>query len=89
MNALDLMKRLDGEILSNKVRAVIDGEIVVLARMEGVDWVFTEQGQTLANEHSNQVVAEQDSKAAKPRKAKDASTVEPVAVESAHTESEM
>jgi hypothetical protein len=89
MNALDLMERLGGEILSNKIRAVIDGEIVVLARMEGVDWVMTERGQTLANEHSNQVVAEQDSKPAKPRKAKEPAAVEPVAVESADAAIEM
>ena len=89
MNALNLMERLGGEILGHKIRAMIGGEIVVVARMEGTDWVLTEQGQTLANDHSNQVVTEQDSKAAKPRKAKDTGTAEPVAVESVNTESEM
>lgn len=89
MNALDLMERLGGEVLNNKLRAMVGGEIVILARMEGVDWVLTEQGQLLANEHSNQVVAENDSKAAKPRKAKEPVVVEPVAVESADAAIEM
>jgi hypothetical protein len=58
MNALDLMARLGGEILSNKIRANINGDIVIVARMEGVDWVYTAEGQELANSHSNQAVAE-------------------------------
>jgi hypothetical protein len=58
MNALDLMARLGGEILNNKIRAIIDGDIVIVARMEGVDWVYTAEGQELANVHSNQAVAE-------------------------------
>lgn len=58
MTALELMQRLGGETLNNKIRAVIDGEIVILARMEDQDWVFTERGQELANTHSNLAVAE-------------------------------
>lgn len=89
MNALDLMDRLGGEILGHKIRAMIGGEIVVVARMEGTDWALTEQGQALANEHSNQVVAENGGKPAKPRKAKDTPAAEPVAVESADVEPEL
>lgn len=58
MNVLDLMARLGGEILNNKVRATIDGEIVVVARLVDQDWEYTERGQLLANEHSNLAVAE-------------------------------
>lgn len=65
MNIIDLLARLDGEILSNKARAVIDGKVVILARMNGNDWVYTAEGQELANKHSNEVVAE-----AKPKRAK-------------------
>ena len=86
MNVIDLLARLGGEILANKARATIDGKIVVLARLTGEDWVYTDEGQELANEHSNEVVAE--AKATKPRKAKDVPT-EPVAVESVGVEPEL
>jgi hypothetical protein len=69
MNVLDLLARLGGEILSNKARAVVDGKIVILARMNGNDWVYTDEGQALANEHSNAAVEEA---AAKPKRAKKA-----------------
>ena len=58
MNALELMERLGGEILNNKARAIIDGEIVILARLNDQDWQFTEKGRELANLHSNLAVDE-------------------------------
>lgn len=59
MEALELMERLGGEILANKIRARIDGEIVIIADMsEENEWVYTDQGQELANEHSNLAVGE-------------------------------
>ena len=66
MTALELMERLGGEILNNKVRAIIDGEIVILARLDDQDWIFTDKGQELANLHSNLAVEEA---AAKPARA--------------------
>ena len=86
MNALELMARLDGHVLGHKIRANVDNSVVVLARMEGDGWTLTEQGQELANKHSNEVVVE--SKVTKPRKAKDVPT-EPVAVESVGVEPEL
>ncbi len=74
MNIHDLLTRLGGEILSNKARAVVDGKIVILARMNGNDWVYTDEGQALANAHSNAAAEET---AAKPKRAKKAP--EPVA----------
>jgi hypothetical protein len=74
MNVLDLLDRLGGEILSNKARAMVDGKIVILARMNGADWEYTPEGQELANTHSNAVAEE-----AKPKRAKKAT--EPVAEE--------
>ena len=71
MNAIDLMGRLGGSILGHKIRATINGEIVILAKLNGEKWELTEKGQTLANEHSN--AAEEE--AAKIRK-KAASAVE-------------
>ena len=88
MNVLDLLARLNGEILSNKARAVVDGQIVILARLNGEDWTYTDKGQELANLHSNLAAEEA---AAKPKRAKKAAepaveaepTAEaPVAVES-------
>jgi hypothetical protein len=95
MNALELMSRLGGETLNNKIRAIIDGKIVILARMNGNDWVYTDEGQELANAHSNAAVEEA---AAKPKRAKKASeaVVEaeptpeaPAAVESADVAPEL
>jgi len=88
MNVLDLLTRLDGEILSNKARAVVDNKIVILARMNGTEWEYTDEGQELANKHSNEVVAESEAKTTRTRKAKDV-PAEPVAVESADVEPEL
>lgn len=78
MNALDLMARLGGEILMNKVRAVINGEIVIVACLdEENEWVYTEAGQQLANEHSNLAVGEAATPTTKTRK-KEAVVVESV-----------
>jgi hypothetical protein len=74
MNIHDLLARLGGEILSNKARAVVDGKIVILARMNGDDWVYTDEGQKLANAHSNAIVEEVAAEEAvsKPKRAKKA-----------------
>ncbi len=58
MDMLTLLERLNGEILANKARAVVDGQLVILGVMVGQDWEFTEKGQELANLHSNLVVEE-------------------------------
>jgi hypothetical protein len=66
MNALELMDRLSGQVLGHKIRATIDGKIVVLARMVDQDWVYTTEGQELANAHSN--AAAEEAAAPKTRK---------------------
>lgn len=86
MNALELMERVGGEVLGHKIRVVVDGEIVVIARMEGTEWALTEAGQTMANQKSNEAVAE--AKPVKTRKSKDV-LAEPVAVESVEVEPEL
>jgi hypothetical protein len=53
MNVIDLTTRLGGEFLANKARAIVDGKIVILARLIEHDWVYTEEGQTLADLQSN------------------------------------
>lgn len=92
MNAIDLMARLGGETLNNKIRAVIDGKIVILARLNGSNWDYTPEGQELANLHSNEVVAEAaaaaEVKAPRTRKVKDTAPT-PVAVELADVEPEL
>lgn len=79
MNVTDLLSRLNGEILANKARAVVDGKIVILARMNGDEWVYTDEGQELANTHSNEAATEAESKSSRTRKVKE-TVVEPVAV---------
>jgi len=81
MNVHDLLDRLGGEILSNKARAMVGGKIVILARLTGNDWVYTDEGQELANAHSNAAAEET---AAKPKRAKKAA--EPVAETESTTE---
>ena len=90
MNVTDLLARLNGEVLSNKARAVVDGKVVVLARMIGTEWEYTPEGQEVANAHSNQAVveAEVEAKPTRARKTKDAAP-EPVAVESADVAPEL
>ena len=89
MNVIDLLARLNGEILSNKARAVINGKVVVLARLTGEDWVYTSEGQELANEQSNQVAVEAtDAKIVRTRKPKD-TVPDAVAVESSDVASEL
>ena len=85
MNALELMERLGGEILNNKVRANIDGEIVILARLNDQDWVFTEKGQELANLHSNLAVDEAAEAATKTTRKKSAPAVESAATPAVDT----
>lgn len=83
MTALELMERLGGEILNNKARAMVDGEIVILARLNDQDWEFTDKGQELANLHSNLAVDE--AAAAKPTRKKAAPAVESEAAPTAET----
>ena len=83
MNVIDLMARLNGEFLSNKVRTVVDGKTVILARMNGDEWVYTDEGQELANAHSNAAAEEAAAKPKSAKKvAKESSTESPAAVES-------
>ena len=95
MNVIDLLARLGGEILSNKARAVVDGKVVILARMSGADWVYTDEGQELANAHSNAAAEEAETKPKRAKKAPEPVVeVEPtpeatVAVESADVAPEL
>ena len=68
MTVFDLMERLGGEILMNRIRAIIDGQIVIIATLNDQEWEYTEAGQALYNEHSNLVVGE--AAATKTRKVK-------------------
>jgi protein required for attachment to host cells len=95
MNIHDLLDRLGGEILSNKARAVVDGKIVILARMNGDEWVYTDEGQALANEHSNAAAEEASAKPKRAKKAPEPTTEvqptpeAPTAVELANVEPEL
>ena len=77
MTVFDLMERLGGEILMNRIRAMIDGKIVIVAVLNDQEWEYTEDGQALYNEHSNLVADEAANKTTKARK-KSAELVESV-----------
>lgn len=65
MNAIDLMGRLGGSVLGHKIRTTINGEIVILAKLNGENWELTEKGQLLANEHSALAAEEEATKTRK------------------------
>ena len=77
MTVFDLMERLGGEILMNRIRAIIDGQIVVIATLNDQEWEYTEAGQALYNQHSNLAAEEAANKTTKTRK-KEAVVVESV-----------
>jgi hypothetical protein len=70
MTVFDLMERLGGEIVMNRVRATIEGEVVIVAALNDQEWEYTEAGQALYNEHSNLAVSETEVVATKTRKVK-------------------
>ncbi|NDH91403.1 MAG: hypothetical protein EBZ22_11055 [Flavobacteriia bacterium] len=53
MDVLELLERLDGDILANKARVVVDGQIIDVGYFDGPNLVFTEAGKALADEQSN------------------------------------
>lgn len=48
MDVLQLMDRLGGEVLANKVQANIDGKLVYIGYIDGPEYVFTPEGHELA-----------------------------------------
>ena len=54
----------------NRVRATIEGEVVIVAALNDQEWEYTEAGQALYNEHSNLAVSETEVVATKTRKVK-------------------
>jgi hypothetical protein len=75
MTVFELMERLGGEIVMNRVRVMIDGQAVIVAILNEQEWEYTEAGQALYNEHSNLVVEEAAATTSKTRK-KASTTVE-------------
>jgi hypothetical protein len=79
MNVEDIVSRANGEFVSNKAQAVLNGEHVELAYLDGQVWILTERGQQLAAEY-----AESPEEAAAPKTRKKAAP----AVESAEVPTE-
>lgn len=58
MKPEELMKHLGGEILANKMRATVDGKVVILARSaSGSDYTLTLEGEKLAKEANSAMPA--------------------------------
>lgn len=47
MSVLKLLESLGGEILANKARVVVDGQVVIIGRLHGSEWVTTAEGEKL------------------------------------------
>jgi hypothetical protein len=58
MTALELMDRLGGEFVMNRIRVHIEGKVAIIAQLEGQDWILTDLGISLANLHSNLAAGE-------------------------------
>ena len=58
MTALELMDRLGGEVVMNRIRVHLEGNVGIIAQLEGHDWVLTDLGISLANQHSNLAATE-------------------------------
>lgn len=50
MTVEQLLAHMGGYILSNKARVKVDGKEVVIGRLMGQSWVFTDAGQKLATQ---------------------------------------
>lgn len=50
MTVEELLAHMGGYILSNKARVKVDGKEVVIGRLMGPTWVFTDAGQKLATQ---------------------------------------
>ena len=64
MDVRELMEALGGEILANKARVVVDGNIVDIGYFDGPDLVFTDAGRELAAAQSNAPAAKTPPKTA-------------------------
>lgn len=53
MDVRELMDALGGEILANKARVTVDGNIVDIGYFDGPELVFTDAGRELAAAQSN------------------------------------
>ena len=68
MDAFALAKKLNGTYNANKVRALVDGELKVVAQFVGAELVLTDSGRkALSRADSEDVVVKED---AAPRKKK-------------------
>jgi hypothetical protein len=50
INVLELMKQLNGEILSNKARVTYNGKVEIIGRLMGTEWEITERGAKISHE---------------------------------------
>jgi hypothetical protein len=66
MNVEDIVSRANGEFVSNKAQAVLNGEHVELAYLDGQVWILTERGQQLAAEYAEEAAAPKTRKKAAP-----------------------
>lgn len=68
MNVYDLVKALDGEIVSNKAKVRVDGLFVVVGRVIGDEMAMTEEGELLVAEMAKKPGKKQKKSPAEPDK---------------------
>lgn len=62
MNVYELVEKLDGEIVLNRARVRVNGEIVVVGQVDGFQMAFTEAGARLAAEYGAEAAPEEPKK---------------------------
>lgn len=70
MNINELAKAVNGEFVSNKAQAVVDGKHVTLGFLSGTEWVFTPEGRDLETLLSNMAALVEEVEAEAPVKNK-------------------
>lgn len=71
MDVEKFIKERGGEVLANKARVVHNGKIIIVGRLQGSEWVPTEEGMRLSYElnvaESEAKVAERPARKAPPK----------------------
>lgn len=70
MDAFELAKKVGGTFNANKVRAVVDGQLQVIAAFEGAELVLTDAGRRALNIADSEVVEVKEDAAPRKKKAK-------------------
>jgi hypothetical protein len=70
MDAFELAKKVGGTFNANKVRAVVDGQLKLIAMFDGAELVLTDDGRRALNQAESETVVVKEDAAPRKKKAK-------------------